>query len=108
MQSIFGMSFMYYSVFGTLVTVFVGIVASWWTKNRSGNSYSLRLLHPIVRKFIKTSESYASNDMLCKTAPQIRRKSTVYTIYDAEDIPKKLAATTTAKYTKKFNALVIQ
>lgn len=51
-QNIFGMSFMYYGLFGTLVTVFVGIVFSWMTKSYEKNEYDERLLHPIVRKYL--------------------------------------------------------
>lgn len=93
---------MYYSVFGTIVTVFVGIFASWLTKDTDENQYSLKLLHPIVRKCIQTSESYASNDMVSHNVPKNVRKSTVYAIYDLNDIPGELKVAAEAKYTRNI------
>lgn len=90
---------MYYSVFGTIVTLFVGVLASWFVKGTDQNQYSLKLLHPIVRKFIKSTESYASNDILSNNAPQITRKSTVYTIYNAKE---ELTKPNEAKYTQNI------
>lgn len=93
---------MYYSVFGTIVTLFVGVLVSWLTKGTSQNQYSLKLLHPIVRKFVKTSESYASNDICNNNVPQIKRKSTVYAIYDDEKVPRDLIKVNEAKYTRNI------
>lgn len=46
------MSFMYYGLIGTLVTIIVGIVFSWITNNYEQNEYDERLLHPIIRRFL--------------------------------------------------------
>lgn len=94
------MSFMYYSVFGTFVTLLVGLIASWLVKGTVENQYSLKLLHPVVRTFIKTSNSYASNDILNNSAPQIKRESTVFSISDFEAVPKELTNTIEPKYTR--------
>lgn len=89
---------MYYSVFGTIVTLFVGVVASWLVQDKNENQYCLKLLHPVVRKFVKTSTSYASNDILNNNAPQINRKSTVYTMYPVD---ADAFSGNTDKYTRK-------
>lgn len=93
---------MYYSVFGTIVTLFVGVIASWLVKGTAENQYNLKLLHPIVRKYIKTSASYASNDILNNSGPQIKRESTVYSISVIESVPKELTKATEPTYTQKI------
>lgn len=89
---------MYYSVFGTIVALVVGVFASWLAKSTDENQYSVKLLHPIVRKFIRTSESYANNN----NDLQINRKSTVYTVYATEDIQKQSKNGTDGKYTRNI------
>lgn len=91
---------MYYSVFGTVVALAVGVFASWLAKSMDENQYSVKLLHPIVRKFIRTSESYANDDISNSNELRINRKSTVYTIH--EDILRQSKNGTDAKYTQKL------
>lgn len=45
------MSYMYYSVFGSFVTVFVGCIVSLMT---SSESYDSSLVHPMMSKFVKS------------------------------------------------------
>lgn len=93
---------MYYSVFGTIVTLFVGVLASWLVKCTDEHQYNLNLLHPLVRKFIRTSESYASNEILNDSVCHMKRKSTVYIIYDADGIANNSTKPTDSKYTRNI------
>lgn len=93
---------MYYSVFGTIVTLVVGVLASWLFKGTGENQYSLKLLHPVVRKFVRTPEFYANNDILNNRAPQIKRESTVYCISGFEATPKESTNAIEPKYTRNI------
>lgn len=93
---------MYYSVFGTIVTLIVGVLASWLVKGTGENQYSLKLLHPVVRKFVRTSEFHANNDIPDNRAPQIKRESTLYSISDFKAAPKELTNAIEPKYTRNI------
>lgn len=81
--SLFGMSFMYYSVFGSLVTVVVGIVVSAFTESGADDSYSAKLLHPLIRRLIQSQDSYASNDVTINNkGAKIKPSSSAYVITD--------------------------
>lgn len=45
------MSYMYYSVFGSFVTVVVGCIVSLFTNTKS---YDSTLVHPLVSRFVKS------------------------------------------------------
>lgn len=47
------MSYMYYSVFGSIVTVVVGCVVSLLTKTKA---YDSALVHPLVSRFVKSKD----------------------------------------------------
>lgn len=51
-QNIFAISYMYYSLFGTLITVFVGIVVSLLTRSES-DAYDSKYIHPVVYRMAK-------------------------------------------------------
>lgn len=48
------MSYMYYSVFGSIVTVFVGCIVSLLTRT---SDYDSKLVHPILSRFVKSNPS---------------------------------------------------
>lgn len=77
----FGMSFMYYGIFGSIVTIVVGIVASWMIGDDDGSTYSLKLLHPLIRKFIKTTKTIATNEIIDTSHNlQLKNSSNVYDV----------------------------
>lgn len=47
---LYSTSYMYYSIFGTLLTVFIGIVISWMTQSKE-DAYESKLIHPMVLRF---------------------------------------------------------
>lgn len=68
-QNIFSISYMYYSLFGTLITVGVGIVVSLCTLS-DADSYDSKYIHPVVYRLAKLfpkSESLFSNDQMEST-----------------------------------------
>lgn len=89
----FGMSFMYYSVFGSIVTIFVGIIASWIAGEDDGSMYSLKLLHPIIRKFIKTSKTIPTNDVVSVPRNlEMKNSSSVYNVSESfENVMEKFS-----------------
>lgn len=48
-QNIYAISYMYYSLIGTLITVIVGILVSYLTRTKN-DAYDSKLLHPFVYK----------------------------------------------------------
>lgn len=46
------MSYMYYSVFGSIVTVVVGCIVSLLTK---GKDFDSKLIHPVLSRFVKSN-----------------------------------------------------
>lgn len=48
------MSYMYYSVFGSIVTVFVGTLVSLFTTTED---YDSNLIHPVLSRFVKKQPS---------------------------------------------------
>lgn len=46
-ESLFGMTYMYYSVVGTLVTIIVAVIVSYFTAS-DDDTYDEKLLHPMV------------------------------------------------------------
>lgn len=63
-QNIFSISYMYYSLFGTLITVLVGIIISLLTRS-SDDAYDSKYIHPVVYRMAKwfpSSEKLFSND----------------------------------------------
>lgn len=51
-QNVFAVSYMYYSLFGTLITVFVGMAVSLLTQSEA-DSYDSKFVHPVVYKMAK-------------------------------------------------------
>lgn len=51
MNSFVNMSYMYYSVFGSFVTIVVGCIVSLLTNT---NAYDSTLVHPLVSRFVKS------------------------------------------------------
>lgn len=51
-QSVFKISYMYYSLFGTCITVFVGIIVSLLTRSES-DAYDSKYIHPGVYRIAK-------------------------------------------------------
>lgn len=63
-QNIFAISYMYYSLFGTTITVLVGIIVSLFTRSES-DAYDAKYIHPLVyriTKWIPGSEKLFSNE----------------------------------------------
>lgn len=63
-DNLFSMSYMYYSFFGTLITVVVGTVVSWLTRSDS-DAYDSKYIHPMIynmTKMFKNSERLFSNE----------------------------------------------
>lgn len=59
LESFVNMSYMYYSVFGSFVCVFVGIVVSLFTNTES---YDSKLVHPMVSRFVKSKSAISDID----------------------------------------------
>lgn len=51
LESFLSMSYMYYSVFGSIVTVLVGCIVSLFTHTEG---YDATLVHPMVSRFVKS------------------------------------------------------
>lgn len=51
-QNVFAVSYMYYSLFGTLITVFVGMAVSLLTQSEA-DAYDSKFIHPVVYKMAK-------------------------------------------------------
>lgn len=51
-QNVFAISYMYYSLFGTLITVFVGMAVSLLTQSRD-DAYDSKFIHPVVYRMTK-------------------------------------------------------
>jgi len=65
-QNIFAVSYMYYSLFGTLITVLVGMIVSLLTRSKA-DAYDAKYIHPAVYRFTKLfsgSESLFSDEKL--------------------------------------------
>lgn len=63
-QNIFAVSYMYYSLFGTTITVLVGIIVSLLTRSES-DAYDSKYIHPFVYRMTKWfpgSEKLFSNE----------------------------------------------
>jgi solute carrier family 5 (sodium-coupled monocarboxylate transporter), member 8/12 len=63
-QNIFTISYMYYSLFGTTITVLVGIIVSLLTRSES-DAYDSKYIHPVVYRMAKWfpgSEKLFTND----------------------------------------------
>lgn len=63
-DNIFAISYMYYSLFGTLITVGVGIIVSLFTRSES-DAYDSKYIHPAVYRIAKwfpNSEKLFSNE----------------------------------------------
>lgn len=74
-QNVFSISYMYYSLFGTLITVVVGIVISLCTYSDS-DSYDSKFIHPMVYRLTKmfpNSEKLFSNEQ--KDSTGIKKSS---------------------------------
>lgn len=56
-QNLFSISYMYYSLFGTMITVFVGIIVSLFTRSES-DSYDSKFVHPIALRVAKWFPGY--------------------------------------------------
>lgn len=54
LESFVNMSYMYYSVFGSIVTVGVGIIVSLCT---TGDDYDPKLIHPMISRRTHNAES---------------------------------------------------
>lgn len=48
-QVVYAVSYMYYSLIGTFLTVFIGWIVSWMTGSRD-DAYDSNLLHPVIYK----------------------------------------------------------
>lgn len=62
-ENLFSVSYMYYSFFGTLITVFVGILVSCLTRS-DADAYDSKFIHPMIYKMTKmfrNSERLFSN-----------------------------------------------
>lgn len=65
-QNVISISYMYYSLFGTLITVFVGIVVSLLTRSEA-DAYDSKYIHPCVFRMAKWFPGYEklfSNEQL--------------------------------------------
>jgi solute carrier family 5 (sodium-coupled monocarboxylate transporter), member 8/12 len=65
-ENIYAISYMWYSVFGTLLTVFIGTFVSLLTRS-DADSYDSKFIHPAVYKitrFFKGSEKLFSNEQI--------------------------------------------
>ena len=51
-QNVFAISYMYYSLFGTCITVFVGMVVSLFTQSEA-DAYDSKFIHPMVYRIAK-------------------------------------------------------
>lgn len=51
-QNVFAVTYMYYSLFGTLITVFVGIIVSLFTRSES-DCYESKYIHPLILRITK-------------------------------------------------------
>lgn len=74
-QNIFSISYMYYSLFGTLITVVVGIVVSICTYS-DADSYDSKYIHPMIYRLTKwfpKSEKLFSNEQ--KESTDIKNSS---------------------------------
>lgn len=63
-QNVFAISYMYYSLFGTFITVFVGMAVSLLTRSEH-DKYNSKYIHPVVYRFSKWfpgSEDLFSNE----------------------------------------------
>lgn len=63
-QNIYAISYMWYSVFGTCITVFVGTLVSWLTRS-DADAYDSKFIHPgiyKITKYFKGSEKLFSNE----------------------------------------------
>lgn len=63
-ENLFSISYMYYSFFGTLITVFVGILVSCLTRS-DADAYDSKFIHPMIYKFtrlFRNSERLFSNE----------------------------------------------
>lgn len=56
-QNLFAVSYMYYSLFGTLITVFVGMAVSLLTQSEA-DAYDCKFVHPIVYKMAQWFPGY--------------------------------------------------
>lgn len=56
-QNVFKVSYMYYSLFGTLITVFVGMIVSLMTLSKA-DAYDSKFIHPIVYRMAKWFPGY--------------------------------------------------
>lgn len=68
-QNIFAISYMYYSLFGTTITVLVGIIVSLFTRSES-DAYDAKYIHPFVyrvTKWFPGSEKLFSNEQTQET-----------------------------------------
>lgn len=63
-QNIFAISYMYYSLFGTTITVLVGIIVSLFTRSEA-DAYDAKYIHPFIYRITKwfpCSEKLFSNE----------------------------------------------
>lgn len=49
LQQWYSITYMYWSIIGTFITVFVGTLVSYWTASRD-DTYEAKLLHPLIYK----------------------------------------------------------
>lgn len=54
LHSIYSISFMFYSFIGTVLTVLIGIIVSYLTRDDKENRYDNKLLHPLIFKWCES------------------------------------------------------
>ncbi|CAH0558329.1 unnamed protein product [Brassicogethes aeneus] len=59
---LYRLSYIWYALVGTSVTIFVGLLVSFVTKSHDINDVDTQLLAPFIRRFIKPKESTEPND----------------------------------------------
>lgn len=66
-ESFVNMSYMYYSVFGSIVTITVGIIVSLCT---TSEEYDRKLIHPFISRQTESVEK--PNKVIIKTVPTLQ------------------------------------
>lgn len=73
-ENVFAISYMYYSLFGTMITVFVGIIVSLLTQSKE-DAYDAKFIHPMVYRMAKWFPNYQKLFSTEPLAKEIKRSS---------------------------------
>ena len=71
-ENLYAISYMYYSLIGTFITMLVGTVVSYVTSDREADAYDQRLLYSVVYKL---SHAWPGEERYYVNNPKIKAKS---------------------------------